>query len=352
MERRVGGDWSAGVHQDRFPESTAVAAPTAPPPAPFEALLTGWASDHGLDVNAVPIARAVYDRKRTIERLALFLGHRDGSHVTKADAVRWKEDMQTRALAVATVRNDLSEMSAIWRWGVRNDKLSVNPFEGISPPKPRRSSKPLLRAFTNDEAVTILKAARANTGYMRWLPWLCCLTGARLTEVCQDYKSDVFVKDGIWVIRIHDEGTIDEEGVRSVKNIDSHRTIPLHPALIAEGFLHYHQQLPTGSPLFPNAKPDKVFGLRSTIAGRKVSRWLKKSLLITDPLISPNHSWRHWFTDACRAVQMHPEVRSALTGHSARMDKSANYGGRMGAFVKVLVDALASVPCPLPPLVF
>lgn len=352
MERRAGGDWSARVHHERFPEpaGSAASAPALSAAAPFDALLTGWASDHGHDVNAVPIARAVYDRKRTLERLANFLGHRDGSKVTKADAVRWKEEMQGRSLAVATVRNDLSEMSAIWTWGVRNDKLTVNPFEGVSPPK-EKGRKRYRRAFSNDEAVAILTAARENKGYMRWLPWVCCLTGARLSEICQSSKEDVMQIGGVWVLRIHDEGDHDGDGLRSLKNEDSRRSVPLHPALQAEGFLAYVAGLPARSALFPDAKPDKVFGNRATSAGRKVSRWLKDTLAITDPRISPNHSWRHFFIGACRGVSMNSEVRSALTGHSAKMDESAQYGDGMKAFVQVLADALATIPCPVPPRV-
>ncbi len=257
--------------------------------------------------------------------------------------------MQSKALAVATVRNDLSEMSAVWRWGVRNGKLEGNPFEGVSPPK-ERGKKRQRRAFTEAEAVAILTAARANTGFMRWLPWVCCLTGARLSEICQSTKEDVMEIDGVDVLRITDEGDIDQDTPRSLKNEDSRRDVPIHPALIAEGFLDYVRGLPAGSPLFPDAKPDKVFGLRSTNAGKKLSRWLKQDLGITDDRISPNHSWRHWFIGACRRVGMNPEVRSALTGHSAKMDESAGYGDAMKTFVHVLADSIAKVRPPVAPL--
>jgi integrase len=348
MERRAAGDWSAKVHHDRFPEPTEDLPHAPAPVALFDVLLAGWASDHGHDVTALPIARAVYDRKRTMERLAVFLGHRDGSKVAKADAVRWKQEMQSRSLAVATVRNDLSEMSAIWTWGVRNDKLTANPFEGVSPPK-EKGRKRHRRAFTHEEAVAILTAARGNKGYMRWLPWVCCLTGARLSEICQSSKEDVMQDGGVWVLRIHDEGDHDADGLRSLKNEESRRSVPIHPALQTEGFLAYVAGLPVRSALFPDAKPDKVFGNRATSAGRKVSRWLKDTLTITDPRISPNHSWRHYFIGACRGVSMNSEVRSALTGHSAKADESAQYGDGMKSFVRVLADALATVPCPVGP---
>ena len=93
-----------------------------------------------------------------------------------------------------------------------------------------------------------------------------------------------------------------------------------------------------------------MFGQRSVTAGRKVARWLRDELGIADdPRISPNHSWRHWFIGAARSVVMPVEVRSAITGHSARLDESAGYGEAMGTFVQVVASYLAKVRCPLSP---
>ena len=104
--------------------------------------------------------------------------------------------------------------------------------------------------------------------------------------------------DGVIVFRIHDEG----EG-RSLKTEESRRVVPIHPALCREGFLNYVATLPAGSSLWPDMKPD-TFGRRSGSGGRKVSRWLKRDLKITDKLVSPSHSWRHLFMDLCRRTVM------------------------------------------------
>jgi hypothetical protein len=40
---------------------------------------------------------------------------------------------------------------------------------------------------------------------------------------------------------------------------------------------------------------------------------------------------------------MHSEVRSALTGHSAKMDESAMYGDEMKTFVHLLAENIAKV---------
>ena len=350
LKRRAEGDWSPDPFLPTLPELPRHSAAAAVgPSSAFNDLLTGWAKDRGFDLTRKPIARAAYDRKRTMERLGQFLGHRDAARVSRDDVVSWKEAMQEKGLTAATIRNDLSEMSAIWSWGMRNGKATVNPFAGVAPPK-ERGRRRQRRAFTETEAALILSAARDNQGFMRWLPWVCCLTGARISEICQAAKSDIAVIDRIHVLRITDEGDVDQDGPRSLKNDDSRRNVPLHPALIAEGFLEYVHALPAGSALFPDAMPDKVFGLRSTTASRRISRWLRSDLNITDERISPNHSWRHYFIEACRRVAMHPEIRSALTGHSAKMDESAAYGDGMKAFTQVLAENIAKLAVPVPPL--
>jgi hypothetical protein len=131
LHSRAGGDWRADPNPGRYPEARPippVPTPPALPGASLDDLLRGWAADRGQSVDARPIDRAVYDRKRTLERMATFMGHRDACMITKADAVRWKEDMQARSLAVATVRNDLSEVSAIWTWAVAFRRFAQSIF--------------------------------------------------------------------------------------------------------------------------------------------------------------------------------------------------------------------------------
>ncbi len=202
-ERRSTGDWSQDTNLAKFPAAT----PSVGAGCTFDTLLQGWALDRGYQIEAKPIARALYDRQRTMERLASYLGHRDADSVSKADVVRWKGDALGRGLTASTVRNDISEMSAIWAWGLRNGKLrgTDNPFQGTLPPKAKKRARDP-RAFTDGEAVMILQAARKQNGFMRWLPWVLCLTGARLNEIGQADTADVTTHDGIHVIRIHDEG--------------------------------------------------------------------------------------------------------------------------------------------------
>jgi len=350
MLQRARGDWSEDANPQKFPtlpkeETLAKSSPPAHADGggcTLDALLEGWALDRGWRLDTRPQPRSLYDRVRTAERLAAFLGHRSADAVSRDDTVRWKEEMQRRNLHAATIRNDISEMSAIWKWGIANGKLKsdANPFLGILPPKQKR--RKAVRAFTDQEAASILLAARKADGSLRWLTWLLCLTGTRLNEVCQATRDDIKVIDGVTTIRIHD----DDPG-RTLKNTESRRTIPLHPALIEEGFLTYVEGLPAGSTLWPDMVPDKLFGLRSTTASKRIARWLRAALGVVDEQISPNHSWRHYFITMCRRTVMPTEVRSAITGHSAKADESAAYGEGMGTMVQVMATYMARISPPL-----
>jgi hypothetical protein len=294
MMRRAKGDYGPDEFATTIPAPPASLTPSASAARPdtalsvsFDDILNGWTWDAGHDPDAKPMPRSYYDRFRTIARLEEFLGHREVARVTKAEAVRWKEDMQARGSKPSTVGNDLSEMSAVWKWAMAHGKATENPFAGILPPKKARKRKATRRPYDPAEAVAILSAARQERGALRWLPWVLAATGARLSEVCQGTKQDLITRDGLSFLRIHadDEDRAEGEAQRSVKNEGSVRMVPIHPALEAEGFLAYVAALPSGSPLFPDIPPDKMFGNRGVIAQKRVGYWLKTRLGITDKQI-------------------------------------------------------------------
>lgn len=99
----------------------------------------------------------------------------------------------------------------------------------------------------------------------------------------------------------------------------------LHSVLLTERFGDYVNALPPGSPLFPDATVGATFGSRAETVSKNVSTWLRKTLGITDPAISPNHTWRDWFEDASRGAGIPQEVRSTGTGHSNKVDEGESY---------------------------
>jgi integrase len=101
----------------------------------------------------------------------------------------------------------------------------------------------------------------------------------------------------------------------SLKTEGSDRKIPLHPALIDEGFMGYVAELPKDGLLFPEIPPDR-FGRRAGTATKWIGKWVRHTVGMTDRRFDPNHSGRHRFISECREAGVDEETRNALTRHS------------------------------------
>lgn len=164
----------------------------------------------------------------------------------------------------------------------------------------------------------VLRAAALEASRsLRWVPWICAYTGARVSEICQLRVQDVIKRDGTWIIRITGEAG-------SIKNENSERLVPVHEALLREGFIDFINKAPSG-PLFVDLKPDR-FGNRGGSGTKIIGAWRRK-LGITDVRVGPNHSWRHRFKTLCRQHGVSLDVADALTGHGRKSE-----GDRYGVF--------------------
>jgi integrase len=83
-------------------------------------------------------------------------------------------------------------------------------------------------------------ARRQTTPYLRWLPWICCFTGCRLEEVAGAMVKDIEKVGPYWVLNVRLDHRPDDA---SLKTEESERRVPLHSALVGEGFIRYAQTL-------------------------------------------------------------------------------------------------------------
>jgi hypothetical protein len=58
---------------------------------------------------------------------------------------------------------------------------------------------------------------------------------------------------------------------------------------------------------------------------QRVADWVRQTVGLTDKELQPNHGWRHRFITIARDIRMDPDVRRAITGHSA-LDEHGDYG--------------------------
>jgi integrase len=170
--------------------------------------------------------------------------------------------MVDAGLRPKTVRDaKLAPVRAILQWGVQNQLLAENVAEKVTiDVRAKQGEKK--RSFTDDEGRIILRAALLEKDPVRrWVPWIGAYSGARISEICQLRREDVVEIEGIWCMKVMPEAG-------SVKTSGSERVIPLHPALVTNGFLEFALKRPAG-PIFSGLKPDK-FGKRGGNGTKKM----------------------------------------------------------------------------------
>lgn len=294
-------------------------------PLAFGVLIEGWSKERR------PAEKTIYEWSRVAKQLAAFLGHDDARALTGDDLVRWKAAMLEEGLRPKTIQDaKLAPVRAILRWGVENKKLKINAADGVTiDARSKQSEKK--RSFTEEEAQLVLSAAlEANDPVRRWVPWIGAYSGARVSEICQLRREDVVEIDGIWCMKIMPEAG-------SVKTAGSERIIPIHPALEQSGFLKFALQNKAG-PIFPELSPDK-FGKRGGNGTKVIGRFVRQ-LGITDPRISPSHSWRHRMKTLGRRHGLAKDILEAMTGHGSKSVADA-----YGEFpVEALYRELCKVP--------
>jgi len=340
LSRRAEGDYSPDQNLAAFPPVPAAAAEKPRPsateePLTAETLLALWSAER----TPAPATLRAYQGK--FRQLSRILGFDDLRRVTPELVIKFKEARLKSGRDAGTVTDDVTAMGTVCKWAVANRKLSANPFTGLAP-KANRRGPARRHPYDDGEAKRILLAARSEEGWLRWVPWLLCFTGARISELVEMRRCDVRSEAGVMILDI-----VPLEK-RAGKNEIAKRMIPIHPALIAEGFLDYVASLPSDpdGPLFPSIPTDPSGG-RVGPATHRSGRWVRHVVGITDPKKGPNHSWRHRLEDELRKVRALPEVQDAITGRYNPRNAGAEYGNGFRGMPDEVLKDLRRIPSPL-----
>jgi len=244
--------------------------------------------------------------------------------------VRWKAHLLAQGLSPRTIKDGkLAPVAAMFAWALRDRKIQANPAADVDLTVKQKPGQGR-RGYSDEEASLILRAAKSERGVLKWLPWLCAFTGARISELCQLRRSDLVQLGSVWCIKL-----VPEAG--SLKNVGSERTVPLHPALIAEGFVQFVHSGKTAF-VFPELVPDR-FGSRGGSGTKLVGRWIR-GLGLNDPRLAPSHSWRHRLKTLARRHGLAPDAVDAITGHARK-----TVGDQYGEYeVEGLLRELSKIP--------
>ena len=251
LERRANGDYSRDDTPDSFPAFTD--GPTRGTGISCWDLFEAFVKAIKPADNTVQRWRAVF---LEMQRHFADVGA-DG--ITEDAARAWVRGLITEERSATTVREVwLSSSRRVFGWGAEHKHVRKNPFVDIKVDVPRKSRSRETKAFTEEEARTILRAALAIKNpktpldrAKRWVPWLCAYSGARAGEVTQLRGDDIEKRGSFHFMKLMpDAGTIKTRKTR---------VVPIHEHLIAQGF-------PRNGPL---GREGRTFLRRQDTASRK-----------------------------------------------------------------------------------
>lgn len=280
--------------------------------------------------------KTVQDMTRVVREFSEHSGGKPLEQTTRADVVAYRNALTGQGRRSKTVSKRIALLCALFNTVIDNGKFEkVNPAQRIK--EPTDDSLPR-EPFERDELQRIFSAPAflgerefkrkmGETGY--WMPILGLYQGCRREELGQMTVGDVKSIDGIdclVVTDLDDEGNLQADGSKQLKNKSSRRQLPLHPQVVDLGFLDYVERIRQQghTHLFPNLKQRKD-GKRTDDFGRAFSEFIRKDLGIKNTS-RVFHSFRNNFRDACREAGIDEEVSDALMGHSGEGKTGRTYG--------------------------
>ncbi|GMO42391.1 hypothetical protein [Bradyrhizobium sp. TM233] len=315
LEKRANGDYSRDETPDAFPVFNA---------GPVRASGVGCWELFEAYVHAVKPAPTTVMRWRSVFlAMQQHFAEVGADGITEDAAREWIHSQISEERQASTVREVwLSASRTVFAWARVHKRIHQNPFKEVKVDVPRKVQKREDgRSFTNEEALTILKAsltyqepATPTERTRRWVPWVCAYSGARSGEITQLRGVDIEKRDGFYVMKITPEAGTTKTG--------QVRVVPLHEHLIAQGFIEMVKQVGKGALFYNDKTPQKMSSdplkpsrPRAATARAHLGTWVRE-LGVDDPDISPNHSWRHLFKRIGDEVGISERINDAITGHA------------------------------------
>ena len=157
--------------------------------------------------------------------------------------------------STATASNKISILKRLFNVAISHELMDGNPADNVRTQINTQTKSRV--AFSAADLQRIFKSAIYTNDYKPqsggqeacfWLPLLALYTGARVEELAQLLVADVrFIAELGHYLNISDEAEH-----AKLKNTASRRRVPIHPVLVACGFIDYVQQMKPNQLLFPN----------------------------------------------------------------------------------------------------
>jgi integrase len=206
--------------------------------------------------------------------------------VTLADGKAWRDHMLAEGkLSRKTIKDKINIIRTLLNWANQQSERQMfpqgDPWAAIELPNVDKGDS-ADRTYSLKDARHFLEFARTATrDSFRWIPWIIAHTGARVNEITPLEKCDIAEIEGHWFIHIR----VGDD--RTTKTGEARR-VPVHRALINEGFVEWVKTRPDGR-LFPGGKNED----------QRIREWIHEKVFPNrKDMPPPNHGFRHLFEDA------------------------------------------------------
>jgi integrase len=279
-------------------------------------------------------------------------------------AAKAKAESRDDLISASNINTYLNKLCSVFNWALKEQMIDRNPALGLKVPDPtlRRdkrlpfSPKQLRAIFSaplyvgcQDDGHGYAKPGHNQLRNARfWIPLVGLFCGLRLNEACQLDIADIATIEGIACFAVTAATSADETDKR-LKTASSERVVPIHPELLALGFMAFvAQRKRAGEVKLFGEVGIGASGYRSATFSAWFTRFSSKAGVRAAKTCF--HSFRHTFRDALREARVDRDIALALGGWSrpggsgASSSVSDAYGS--GYLVTTLYDAINCVRYP------
>ena len=239
-----------------------------------------------------------------------------------------RQGLQT-TLSPGSINGYMAKLRALLTFAANEGWIGKNPATGLNVIDPIRDKDkrlpfsseqlrlifeaPIYRGCVDDEWHFATPGPNRPRRARFWIPLIALYSGMRLNEICQLDVADVRRVDGVdcfWITG----GSTQNAGDKRLKTASSERLIPIHPMLIAAGFMTFVSERSGGKKLFHELPRSKA-GYYSDSFSKWFARFLEKAGAARPKTCF--HSFRHCYRDALRNAGVGHEAALALGGWAA-----------------------------------
>ncbi|MDQ1154191.1 site-specific integrase [Brevundimonas sp. SORGH_AS_0993] len=268
-----------------------------------------------------------------------------GLSAAQAAKMAKKRGLKT-TLSPGSINGYMAKLRALMTFALNEGWIDRHPATGLAVVDPVRDKDkrlpfsseqlqlifdaPVYRGCVDDEWHFAMPGPHRPRRARFWIPLIALYSGMRLNEICQLDVADVRNVEGVdcfWITG----GSTQSSGDKRLKTASSERLIPIHPRLIAMGFMAFVSERVGGKKLFHELPRSKA-GYYSDSYSKWFARFLVKAGAARPKTCF--HSFRHCYRDALRNAGVEHEAALALGGwavsHRDGESVSDAYGKGLG----------------------